>query len=60
MGEVDKGWLGSLVKCDLCTHMWVAVYRVELDDKKLECPNCENMVHFERICAKDLIDGKTN
>lgn len=43
----EKGWLGNMVKCDLCAHEWVAVYHVDCD--RLECPNCLNMVLFEEI-----------
>lgn len=38
----------SEVKCDLCSHKWVAV-RPAIGLVKLECPNCSNMVHFENI-----------
>lgn len=37
----------STVKCDLCSHEWVAVRPEGLDE--LECPNCSNMVNFENI-----------
>jgi len=37
----------SKVRCDLCSYEWVAVRPKGL--KKLECPNCSNMVHFENI-----------
>lgn len=37
----------SLVRCDLCSHTWVAVRQVGLI--KLECPNCGNMTYFENI-----------
>lgn len=40
-------WETSLVKCDLCSHEWVAVRPEGLD--KLECPNCGNFVYFENI-----------
>ena len=45
--EEVKGWLSSKVKCDLCSKEWRAVYHQ--DSEKLECPNCENMAHFECI-----------
>jgi len=35
----------SLVKCDICSHEWVATRPAGLT--KLECPNCLNMVQFE-------------
>lgn len=41
----DKGWIGAIVECDLCTNKWTAVYHEDCD--KLECPNCGNMVYFE-------------
>ena len=42
----DKGnWTTATIVCDICTHEWIGVYLLESD--KLECPNCENMVHFE-------------
>lgn len=44
MGD-NKGWLGSKVKCDLCSYEWVAVYHEDCD--KLECPNCNNTVIFQ-------------
>lgn len=37
----------SNVKCDLCSHEWVAVRPLGLE--KLECPNCANIVYFENI-----------
>lgn len=40
-------WEASLVRCDLCSHEWVAVRPLGLE--KLECPNCENMVYFENV-----------
>jgi hypothetical protein len=42
-----KEWISENVKCDLCSHKWIAVYHCDSD--KLECPNCENMVYFEGI-----------
>lgn len=45
--EEDKGWLAGKVKCDLCSHNWIAVYHESSD--KLECPNCTNMVYFECV-----------
>ena len=43
----EKGWLGNKVQCDLCGNEWVAVYHEDCD--KLECPNCNNISHFETI-----------
>jgi hypothetical protein len=37
----------SKVKCDLCSIMWIAVRPKGIN--KLECPYCNNMVHFENI-----------
>jgi len=45
--EIDCPHEVSLVRCDLCTKQWVAVRPEGI--KKLECPNCENMVYFENI-----------
>jgi len=35
----------STVKCDLCGKVWIAVRPEGL--VKLECPNCQNIVHYE-------------
>lgn len=43
--ENDSSYTANLVECDLCTHQWTAVYHADL--KKLECPNCENIVYFD-------------
>ncbi len=40
-----KGWIAESVKCDLCSHEWVAVRHD--NSERLECPNCKNMVYFE-------------
>jgi hypothetical protein len=40
-------WISSKVKCDLCTHNWIAVFPYNCE--KLECPNCRNMVNYEFI-----------
>ena len=45
--EEKTQWETSLVKCDLCNYQWVAVRPEGL--VKLECPNCNNMVHFENM-----------
>jgi len=37
----------SSVKCDLCSNEWIVVRPEGL--RQLECPKCENMVHFENI-----------
>lgn len=42
----DTEW--SKVKCDLCSHEWVAI-RPAIGLTKLECPECGNMVYFENI-----------
>lgn len=39
--EWAKEWCADKVKCDLCSHEWVAVYHVDSDH--IECPNCHNM-----------------
>lgn len=41
------GWAGSKVKCDLCNHEWVAVFK--FGSERLECPNCRNMVTYELV-----------
>ena len=45
-------WETSLVKCDLCSHEWVAVRPEGLTE--IECPNCENIVHFENIPTQKI------
>lgn len=47
-------WCGSRVKCDLCNHEWVAVYKC--DCEKLECPNCRNISFYEVISIKNEVD----
>lgn len=37
----------SKVRCDLCTHEWIAVRPEGLTE--LECPNCKNLGTFENI-----------
>jgi hypothetical protein len=39
----------SKVQCDLCSHQWIAVRPEGL--KRLECPNCGNLVTFENVEA---------
>lgn len=39
-----EGFAVGNVRCDLCSHIWIAVRPAELS--KLECPNCGNMVEF--------------
>jgi hypothetical protein len=46
-GEDEGPWETSLVKCDLCSHEWVAVRPAGLE--KLECPDCSNLAGFENI-----------
>ena len=38
-------WTFGNVKCDLCGHIWVAVYCIY--SEKLECPNCHNMTNYD-------------
>jgi len=38
-------WTGEKVTCDICTHIWTAVYEINCD--RLECPNCGYMATFE-------------
>ena len=47
LAEYEGKWEASSVKCDLCSHEWVAVRPEDLI--KLECPNCGNMVTFGNI-----------
>jgi hypothetical protein len=42
-----ESWAADYIQCDLCSHKWTAVYPEELD--RLECPNCSNIVMFEKI-----------
>lgn len=43
----EKGWTAEHVSCDLCSHKWVCVYHETSD--RLKCPNCNNMVMFEKL-----------
>ena len=43
----EKGWIGAKVKCDLCDHIWIAVFHET--SIRLECPYCKNIVDFEII-----------
>ena len=36
----ERGWLGELIQCDICTHKWAAVYHQSCSS--LVCPNCDN------------------
>jgi len=45
--EQETGWVGAIIKCDLCGHESLSVHHVSCD--KLECVNCEHMSHFEII-----------
>lgn len=45
--ENEEGWTADYIQCDLCSHKWACVYPEELD--RLECPNCNNMVMFEKL-----------
>ena len=40
-------WSVALVKCDLCTHKWVACKEGNFDNYKLQCPNCNNLTTYE-------------
>jgi hypothetical protein len=48
----EESFKGEKVKCDLCSHQWIAVYHE--DTEKLECPNCENLANFEPIETEEL------
>ena len=50
MGEI-KGYLSGYVKCDLCSHIWLAMRHTE--SERLECESCENVSHFEPITLED-------
>lgn len=41
------GWISGKVECDICSHNWIAAYPEDTD--KLECPNCQQLAHFELI-----------
>ena len=41
MEEETIGWKGELIKCDLCSYSWTAVYHQSCDH--LQCPNCKFM-----------------
>jgi DNA-directed RNA polymerase subunit RPC12/RpoP len=43
----EKGWTANHIQCDLCSHKWVAVYPADLE--RIECPECNNMVMFEKL-----------
>ena len=47
----ELGWCAELVKCDLCAYIWTAVYPEECE--KLDCPKCENTVHFDIITPSE-------
>jgi hypothetical protein len=47
ISNVDTGWCGELVKCDICGYKWAAVFPDDLD--RLECPNCKQMATIERL-----------
>ena len=40
----DKQWTAHGVRCDLCSHEWVAVHNIS--SVMLECPNCKNMTRI--------------
>lgn len=42
--EPENLWASGYVRCDLCTHEWIAVRPSEV--KALECPNCSNLGPF--------------
>lgn len=45
-----ENWINEIVKCDLCSYEWNALYETSCD--RLECPNCQNMAHFEVVERK--------
>jgi hypothetical protein len=47
MKEQETGWVGALIKCDLCGHESLSVHHISCD--KLECVNCEHMSHYELL-----------
>jgi hypothetical protein len=49
--EIDNSWVGAEVQCDICNHIWIAVFDMNLD--YLECPNCHNMVNYEILGDED-------
>ena len=49
--EVNStGWIGSVVKCDICGYKWIAVFYSE--SEKLECPYCKLMSNYDIINEK--------
>lgn len=44
---VTNGWESSKVRCDICSHEWIAV-RPD-NTPKLECPNCHNVAYYEDL-----------
>lgn len=45
--EVKEEWIGSKVQCDICNHIWIAVFEVHSD--YLECPHCHRMTNYDII-----------
>ena len=45
--EQNTDWSADYIQCDLCSHKWTSVYPKDLD--RIECPNCNNMVMFEKL-----------
>lgn len=54
MENIKEGFCACKVKCNICTHVWIATYHNTVD--KLQCPHCDNMTEFEII--EDLIKNK--
>lgn len=42
--ESEDLWASGKVRCDLCTHEWIAVRHAEIN--ALQCPNCNNLSTF--------------
>lgn len=53
--EPEGLWATGYVKCDLCTHEWVAVRPSET--KELECPNCQTLGAFTTPEDGGFING---
>lgn len=44
-------WIGNKVKCDICNHIWIAVFHIY--SEKLKCPHCRNMANYELILEEE-------
>lgn len=42
MEDNDGPYNVAPVECPLCTHRWVGIWPVGMDE--IDCPHCENMV----------------